>query len=78
MNTVTEAVAVCLVSVTLTLFVSQAVMERIPHPANACHEDENWVATHHLDPEGIEWRGVTRKCLAVDDSPWELGEDSEG
>ena len=42
----------------------------VAHPANACREDENWIATDYRDPEGQEWRNVTRKCANVDDEPW--------
>ena len=42
----------------------------VAHPADACHEDENWIATDYRDPEGQEWRNVTRKCANVDDEPW--------
>ena len=33
-----------------------------------CREDEAFLPTHYLDPEGTEDRaGVTRKCQAIDD-----------
>ena len=39
-----------------------------PHAADACQEDENWIAVHYLDPRGREdTHGVSRACVNVED-----------
>lgn len=64
-----------LLATLITVVVVLAVLTFTPlatHPADACYEDENWVATDYRDPEGQEWRNVTRKCANIDDEPWTL------
>lgn len=38
-----------------------------PHAADACREDESWVAVDYLDPRGSEdLHGVSRACVNVE------------
>ena len=41
------------------------------NPSVICAEDENWVPTHYLNPDGVEdAAGVTRWCLHPDTENW--------
>ena len=71
--TITRYLFSILITVLITVLIVLTVLTFTPsvaHPADACHEDENWIATDYRDPEGQEWRNVTRKCANVDDEPW--------
>ena len=42
------------------------------HPADECMEDEVFAPIDYRDPRGIEVRGVTRACVAIDEyDGWE-------
>ena len=43
------------------------VYVEVPHPADACHEDEDWVVVHHETPNAFDRNNGTRMCQHNED-----------